>query len=203
MPLPDFFTQFGVHHEFDFLSLEICRKICLAFATAELKQGEIWHTEQGRLWQAEIKKRKETALFPEELVSAVLEKLLALKPDIEKIFNIELSGCQGIKFTRYDEGDYYRQHVDTVSEPDAPQELKERRVSVIIFLNQEGDSPDDGDYCGGNLTFYGLLDDPKWQGVGLPLESEAGLLIAFRPDIVHEVTPVTHGSRYTITTWYK
>ncbi len=73
---------------------------------------------------------------------------------------------------------------------------------MIIFINQEGEDLDEGDYVGGNLTFYGLLNDPNWQNIGLPLESEPGLLIAFRPDMPHEVTPITEGSRFTITTWF-
>jgi predicted 2-oxoglutarate/Fe(II)-dependent dioxygenase YbiX len=36
----------------------------------------------------------------------------------------------------------------------------------------------------------------------LPLEAEEGLLIAFPAGVLHEVTPVLRGSRYTLATWY-
>ena len=93
-------------------------------------------------------------------------------------------------------------HLDISPHAEAPAIINDRKVSIIIFVNQEGEDLEEGDYCGGNLTFYGLLDDPNWRNVGLPLESEAGLLIAFRPDTFHEVTPVTEGTRLTITTWF-
>jgi SM-20-related protein len=50
-------------------------------------------------------------------------------------------------------------------------------------------------------VFYGLLEDPRTHGHGLAVEGEPGLLLAFRPDLLHEVTPVLHGDRYTIVTW--
>jgi predicted 2-oxoglutarate/Fe(II)-dependent dioxygenase YbiX len=28
------------------------------------------------------------------------------------------------------------------------------------------------------------------------------MLLAFRPELPHEVTPVTHGERFTIVSWY-
>jgi SM-20-related protein len=123
-------------------------------------------------------------------------------PKMAEHFGIKLKDVQPIKFTRYDTGDYYRMHIDISPRTDAPAIINDRKVSVIIFVNQEGENLEEGDYVGGNLTFYGLLNDPKWKNVGLPLESEKGLLIAFRPETPHEVTTVTEGSRFTITTWF-
>jgi SM-20-related protein len=37
---------------------------------------------------------------------------------------------------------------------------------------------------------------------GLPLSGEPGLLVAFDSAMVHGVTPVTRGERYTIVTWF-
>jgi predicted 2-oxoglutarate/Fe(II)-dependent dioxygenase YbiX len=38
--------------------------------------------------------------------------------------------------------------------------------------------------------------------VGLPLEAEPGLLITFRAEALHAVSPVTHGERRTIVSWF-
>jgi predicted 2-oxoglutarate/Fe(II)-dependent dioxygenase YbiX len=40
------------------------------------------------------------------------------------------------------------------------------------------------------------------ENVGLPLAGEAGLLIAFPSHLVHSVSPVTAGERYTLVTWF-
>jgi hypothetical protein len=55
-------------------------------------------------------------------------------------------------------------------------------VSVVSFLNGEAEAPGGDGYCGGALTFYGLLRDPRANQLGFPLAGEAGLLIAFRSD---------------------
>jgi predicted 2-oxoglutarate/Fe(II)-dependent dioxygenase YbiX len=203
MPFPDFFKQFGVYSHYEFLSPEFCQKLHGEMEVLSAVPGTIWNPDGGEKLSEEAKKRKEYPNISDASVSEVNRKLGELMPEISERFEQPLTGVQPVKFTRYDTGDYYRIHTDITNDPNAPELLKERKVSVIVFLSQESETPDEGDYCGGNLTFYGLLGEQGWNSVGLPLESEQGLLIAFRPDIPHEVTVVTHGTRYTITTWYK
>jgi SM-20-related protein len=202
MPFPDFFKQFGICPVYEFLSAEFCRQLCFEMENATAIEGAIWNQNTGNHVEEKVKKRKEIIGLRPESESPVKEKLLQLMPQIAEHFKVELNDVQPIKFTRYDTGDYYRMHIDVSPHRNAPSIIDDRKISIIIFVNQEGEDLDEGDYCGGNLTFYGLLDDPQWQGVGLPLESETGLLIAFRPDTFHEVTPVTEGRRFTITTWF-
>jgi len=75
-------------------------------------------------------------------------------------------------------------------------------VSLVIFLNRESQEPADDAYGQGYLTFYGLLDGPHWKKCAFPLKAEPGLLIAFPSDKWHEVTPVSHGRRFTVVTWF-
>jgi SM-20-related protein len=202
MPFPDFFEQFDIISVHEFLSAEICARLCSEIENATEAAGMIWNPKEGSYVKEEIKKRKEFIGVPAESEILIREKLLQFMLPAAEHFDIDLKGVQPIKFTCYDTGDYYRKHIDVSPHADAPAIINERKISVIIFLNQEGEDLSEGDYCGGNLTFYGLFDDPSWQNVGLPLESESGLLLAFRPDTLHEVTPVTQGRRYTITTWF-
>jgi len=52
------------------------------------------------------------------------------------------------------------------------------------------------------LTLYGLIPNPRWENYGFTVENEAGLLIAFPSGIVHEVTPVVRGRRFSIVSWF-
>jgi SM-20-related protein len=128
-------------------------------------------------------------------------RLFEISGELATVFDLELTTIHPLKFTRYDVGDFYKVHRDVTDDAGAPDMIRSRKLALTMFLNQQGDEPDEADYCGGSLTFYGLLDDPDWQAVGIPLDSEAGMLVAFRPNVMHEVTPVTHGTRYAITTW--
>jgi predicted 2-oxoglutarate/Fe(II)-dependent dioxygenase YbiX len=50
------------------------------------------------------------------------------------------------------------------------------------------------------LRFAGLYAESYRR---VELEAEPGTLVAFRSETTHEVTPVTHGERYTIASWYR
>ena len=68
-------------------------------------------------------------------------------------------------------------------------------------MNGEVPEEDPASYAGGSLMFYGLIDDPRTRNHGLPLTAVSGLLVAFRSETVHAVTPVTRGTRFTIVSW--
>lgn len=203
MPFAPFFREYGIFVLEDFLEPEVCRTIISAMDASDAVDGTIWRPDDGEHRRDEVKKRKEMVGVPEATHAMVSEHLVRLAPAISEHLGIEISVLQPIKFTRYDTGDYYRIHRDVMPGVDTHTPLvSDRKVSVIVFLDQEGDTPDEADYCGGNLTFYGLLGQGPLQGIGMPLESERGMVVAFKPDVFHEVTPVTSGTRHTITTWF-
>ena len=77
--------------------------------------------------------------------------------------------------------------------------MRRRRASVIIFLNGEGSGPES--HSGGALTFYPPSGDGLEQ-YGFPLTAEEGLLVAFRPELVHGVTPITSVERHAIVSFF-
>jgi SM-20-related protein len=46
------------------------------------------------------------------------------------------------------------------------------------------------------------MQGEQWKNIGLPLDARAGLLIAFRSEVFHEVQPVTHGQRLSVVGWF-
>jgi predicted 2-oxoglutarate/Fe(II)-dependent dioxygenase YbiX len=128
-------------------------------------------------------------------------RIATARADVAAHFNLPLRDHEGASVLMYQPGGFYEPHVDAGA--DEPQTATTARlVSVVIFLNaMNGGVAPDG-YAGGALTFYGLIDDPAWRGFGFALEPEAGLLVAFPSHLVHEVTPVTGGDRYTIVDWF-
>jgi predicted 2-oxoglutarate/Fe(II)-dependent dioxygenase YbiX len=121
-------------------------------------------------------------------------------PQIEKQYAVSIDNVQMPKFCLYENGDFYGIHVDNSPLEKAAADAKERKVSAIIFLNEESREPEKGKYCGGNLTFYGLNENEAFAKFGLPLVGEQGMLITFPPTLPHEVTKVTAGERFTIAT---
>jgi SM-20-related protein len=80
--------------------------------------------------------------------------------------------------------------------------MLQRRVSIVIFLSSSVQDTEQEGYGGGELAFYGLLKGPHWEDCAFTLDASPGLMIAFRPDVFHEVRPVTFGERLTIVAWF-
>jgi predicted 2-oxoglutarate/Fe(II)-dependent dioxygenase YbiX len=140
--------------------------------------------------------------MPAEQASLVLDRLEAVRPALETRFAEGTLAWDGLQFLAYRPGDFFRPHRDRSAAP-GNEVTRRRRVAVVVFLNGAGEAslPEAETFDGGALTFYGLLDDPRLRGVGYPLRAEAGLLVAFRPSVLHEVTPVSRGERHTVVAW--
>ncbi len=112
-------------------------------------------------------------------------KLWAVANDANKLYKFNLTGIEdGIQVAMYDaaEQGFYTWHADaTVFNLD-------RKISISVPLN------DPGDYTGGELQF--LIG-----GRGVAANQVAGAPIIFPSFLMHRVTPVTEGKRYSVVAW--
>lgn len=133
---------------------------------------------------------------PAELDRLVRGQLDARRLDLARHFDVTLESYETPQYLLYEPGGFFRPHADARRDVDSHGRL----VSVVIFLSTPGAHHD---YEGGELRLFNLIEEPRWQGIGLGSDAERGLLIAFRSDTVHEVTPVTRGLRCAIATWFR
>ena len=200
-PLPaEFFTRFGLYAEREFLTPEECASLRDEMRAAPAAPATVAEGQQDAV-DEEHRRTKQADVSP-TTAARVREKLLEEVHGLAKHFERGLVGVQAPQFLVYREGDFFRPHHDDSEKPDAPEFVRQRSVSAVVFLN--GATPGEpAGYSGGALTFYGLMDDGvSGESVGLPLAGETGLLVAFPSQIVHSVSPVTAGERYTLVTWF-
>ena len=203
MPDADFFKRLGLFVSQGYFEPEFCELLRSEMRSSELVQARVYQADWGQEPLLNLDRRKsQLADVPLETVSLVEARLLKIKPAVEDHFKINLISCKDTQFLLYKEGDFYGPHQDTRSVAAGVEFNEDRRVAIIVFLNSASGGHDPESYDGGDLTFYGLMDDPALKKFGLPLVGEEGLLIAFLPSIVHEVTPVTRGERFTIGSWF-
>ena len=196
MPRSDFFTRLGLFVANGFFDAELCARLRRELRAAQCEPAKVYGDDRQNAVNRSVRSTswlKVTA----NTSSLVDARLGALLPMLEGHFRVPLRGWQDVDFLRYAQGDFFQSHRDANPHAEAPDYLQARRVSIVLFLNREG-----VDYGGGSLTFYGLLEDPRWASYGFPLRGEEGLLVAFRSDVLHGVTPVTHGERLTLVTWF-
>jgi predicted 2-oxoglutarate/Fe(II)-dependent dioxygenase YbiX len=150
----------------------------------------------------EIKRRTRRVKVCDQIREMVKERLLELAPVFEQRFAVEVTDCQDPTFLIYRPGDFFEPHQDYSPKSSAPETIARRLISAVVFLNDEGTFEKEGEFTGGSLAFYGLLKDPRCQQIGIPVKARAGLLVAFRSDVFHQVTPVMKGERFSIVSWF-
>jgi SM-20-related protein len=196
-----FFNGFGLLGVPGFLAPEDCRALREEISRASVSAATV--REEGSEYGVDEGKRKTRwAEVSPEASGLVVDRLRRLLPDVAQRFGVDVGAVQHPQFLIYREGDFFRRHRDSNPDARAAKFARERRVSAVAFLNSESAEPEPDTYGGGALTLYGLMDDGAGGAIGLPVTGETGSLIAFPSDMLHEVTPVSHGERYTVVSWF-
>lgn len=117
-------------------------------------------------------------------IKFAMERLTGIINDLNnKYFNFNLYGfCENLQFTEYiAPGEYYKKHIDKMYDGLV------RKLSVVIQLT------DPAEYEGGEL----ILD------LGVPniMRKNQGSVILFPSYVLHEVTPITKGTRHSLVAW--
>jgi len=201
MPSARFFRQIGFLVVPNFLEPRFVADLLREMEVAPKEKATVVKAGVGDCLDENIR-RVGTLILPKGVSVSLKERLRGTMPDLEKHFKVALAGCEHLQYLVYRPGDFFKPHADGGKSAGNSPETRQRRVSVVIFLNRESEESAEGTYGQGRLTFYGLLDGPQFERCGFELTPEPGLLIAFPSDKVHEVTPVSHGQRYTVVTWF-
>jgi SM-20-related protein len=152
----------------------------------------------------EAARRSLTVELPAAIRRDLRRSMDALRPELDRHFAVSLTGCREPALLRYPAGGFFRAHRDQVSGADVREDIRARQISVVVFLNPRSDRPRDGAYGGGAFVVYAASRDASPEtALALPVAGEPGLLIAFRSrEVLHEVSPVTHGERLSVVTWF-
>jgi predicted 2-oxoglutarate/Fe(II)-dependent dioxygenase YbiX len=200
MPNSEFFSRLGVFIRREGLDPTFCQALRTELRSATYTNAEVSKGEHS-LVDTAIRRTKHADISP--VTNYQIEQVLQrFKPALEGHFQQPLSGFEKPQCLVYQVGDYFKAHIDNSDVEGIDPQIQKRQISIVIFLNSESDANEPDTYSGGALTFYGLIAQPQWQQVGFALQGEAGLFVAFRSHIFHEVTPVTQGERLTITSWF-
>jgi predicted 2-oxoglutarate/Fe(II)-dependent dioxygenase YbiX len=190
---PTLLAQFGMFVNEGFLDPDVCDRLAAEMRKVHAHPATVRLLVDGDLRDEvhEEHRRAQVADVSDATVNLIESRLVEAKPVIEEHFSETLTTIQPPRFIVYREGDFFRPHRDNGNDPVFGDDVAQRRISVVLFVNSRP-----GGYAGGALTFYGLIGT-----VGIPLTETPGLLVAFRSETLHGVNPVTSGQRCTIVSW--
>lgn len=184
----------------NFFDAATCARLRSEARAAECRPAILWKMGVGNVVDQSLENAMQVRLS-EETRTCIEARLVDIKATLERQFEVVGTNFQSPQVLVYHPGGFVAPHRDNIAGPDVPEQLRTRRVAVVIFLNAEAEKPAPNAYGGGRLTFYGLLNDPQLEWCGIPVQGEEGMLIAFHPEVVHAVSPVTFGERYTMISW--
>jgi PKHD-type hydroxylase len=142
--------------------------------------------QQGTVEDSGYRRSEISWIHPREDTRWIFEKATGAVNYLNgEYFNFDLYGfVEGFQFTKYsgDVKGFYGKHVDICST------LPYRKLSIVFQLS------DPADYCGGGLLLH-------TGGAPTELPRKRGDIAAFPSYVLHEVTPVTRGTRYSLVAW--
>jgi len=186
----------------DFLDPEECAGLMAEARSAPTTPAPVYVKGSTELVHESVRKAASLHLS-DETISRLQDELLKQKRVLEKYFGQNLTDCERPQFLRYREGDFFVRHQDGNTEQLEFDHLRIRRISIVVFLNDSSAEPKADTFSGGSLNFYQEADDLPAESSVFGLLGEAGLLVAFTAETIHEVTPVTRGERFTIISWFR
>ena len=137
-PLPaEFFTRFGLYTEREFLTPEECASLRDEMRAATGAPATVAEGQRDAVDEAH-RRTKQAEVSP-TTAARIREKLLEAIPGLAKHFERRLVGMQAPQFLVYREGDFFRPHEDDSENPEAPDFVRQRSVSAVVFLATPGD----------------------------------------------------------------
>jgi PKHD-type hydroxylase len=132
-----------------------------------------------------IRKSSVSWILPQKEHNWIFERISAIVTDLNsKYFMFDIIGLlEGIQFTEYNspDGNY-------VAHTDNSFGIQVRKLSVTIQLSK------DNEYEGGELILH-TSSKP------IAMDKTIGKAIVFPSYVLHEVKPVTKGTRYSLVAW--
>lgn len=143
----------------------------------------------------EISVRAATVIDPApNVVREVEAKLEGCREGVSGALGVRVAEREGAGFLRYPAGGFYRAHRDRGDDPEWDGAAR-RAVALVLFLNTSRAVSPAGEFDGGVLRLF-------LRGGDVDVTPEAGLLVAFPADVLHEVTEVRGGTRDTVVDWF-
>jgi len=164
----------------NFISQEECNFIlnkCKSELT--LETAKVYNNKNGK--NNENTRRKSSIAWISDL-GFVNERLTARLRESFNINGMEVTGLGDYQFTEYKENEYFDWHVDSTDLL-----YRDRFASIVIQLNDN--------YNGGVLEIKNI------NGEFVPIENKIGTLYIFNSRLLHRVTPVIEGIRYSLVNW--
>jgi PKHD-type hydroxylase len=147
--------------------------------------GSIYNGKPGGAKNGDVRRCGVSWIKPSDDTSWIFQKIQHAVNEINQTYyKFSIQWGEDCQFTKYDSSyqGFFSKHLDIVGFSGEAA----RKISISIILNE--------DYDGGELKIY--TDETPFI-----VKKSKGTLALFPSFLLHEVTPVTSGTRYSLVNW--
>lgn len=189
----DLFTALGIKIKENALPISFCNRLL-----EEIKKGKKEEVLKVKVRNDKQFRKTYKPKLPVLLQQQLLNKIkTSLQPELEFFFSTPLKPFEPIQFLYYDQGHFFKPHTDDQKTGNGSDYKK---ITVVIFLSEQSDEIGQPDFGGGNLNLYGLFKKNPYKPFPVPIKK--GLMVAFKSDVIHEVTQIEWGHRCNLVIWF-
>lgn len=166
-------------------SLDECNQIIAAGKNLGVKEATFFDSPNLTAKNEKVRKSNVAWITPTEEFGWVYRRLTDIVVTLNnQYFEFDLFGfTEGLQFTEYqNNGGHYSKHIDKLRNDVV------RKMSVVVQLT------DPNEYEGGELLLH-LSSKP------VKVMKDRGTVIVFPSYVLHEVKPVTAGTRHSLVAW--
>jgi PKHD-type hydroxylase len=163
-----------------YFSVDECQKIISLCANMPFRSGDI--LENPSKESPSVRKTDITRLVPDNNTLWIYEKIMRVVSGMNKYYQYDISTIEPIQIGRYAEGGFYNWHMDI-----GMGGASLRKLSVTVQLSETHA------YEGGELQFRNFKLNESLKDIGS--------MIVFPSYLLHRVTPVTKGERWSLVAW--
>jgi len=190
MPTSKILNSLGIYAVEEFFKQSECKQLCSEMNASAKSQARTY-TQSENLEKVDHQVRKtQYCKIADTSHTSIMTKIKGIRSDLEHFFGAELADkFEPPKYLRYGEGDFFAPHTDG---------QLNRKINISININSTDPAQSDLVYAGGQLQFYGLIKQKGFADRAISAPCDAGTLLAYPVDVIHEVTPVLKGARFSI-----
>jgi len=139
VPRPEFFQRLGLYASERFLDADLCRQLRAALGAGSKRAGTVGIKGSADFVVDATIRSVRWVSVDDALASTVRDRLIDSKPALESFYEMSLTGLEPLQFLAYGVGDHYAAHRDSRPDASASDTSKARRVSAVLFLNEQSE----------------------------------------------------------------
>lgn len=186
-------AAFGLHVDTSFLTPSDASRLTEQLLACPAFPSTVHVEELGGYVVDKSRRDADAVQLSAELIAELETRFGEVLAAVGAHFGVELTEIETIQSLRYKPGQGFQAHMDRTPPGTGTEATRARKITLLLFANGPPA------FEGGDLAICVFGD--RAPDFALPVQPQAGTLLAFPSQLLHEVCPVVEGTRCSVVAW--